>query len=154
MVSTIHFGSILVASLENISTSQDGWLHDATINIHHGKSHWNQEPQKSTKSFPEEIQMFCAFKKSYSAVPQEFLWNGKCPHKEETWAISYFFEDSAGKAVTVTSERYTQMLREYLLPIVEEKGISSYHFQQDGATSHTARVAMALLREKFPGKLI
>ena len=66
----------------------------------------------------------------------------------------YFFEDSAGNTVTVTSERYTQMLREYFFPIIEEKGMGSYHFQQDGATSHTARVSMALLREKFPGKLI
>ena len=32
--------------------------------------------------------------------------------------------------------------------------MGSYQFQRDGATRHTARVSMALLREKFPGILI
>ena len=53
------------------------------------------------------------------------------------WTL--FFEDFTGKIVTVTSELYTQILREYFSPITEEKGMGSYHFQQDGATSHTAR---------------
>ena len=46
------------------------------------------------------------------------------------------------------------MLRDYFFPNIEEKRMGSYHFEQDGATSHTTRVSMALLREKFPGKLI
>ena len=66
----------------------------------------------------------------------------------------YFFEDSTGSTVTVTSEGYSQVLKDYFLPIIEEKGMGSYHFHQDGATSHTARVPMPLLREKFPRKLI
>ena len=65
-----------------------------------------------------------------------------------------FFEDSAGSTVTLTSEGYTQVLNEYFFPIFEEKGMGSYLFHQNGATSHTARVLMPLLREKIPRKLI
>ena len=89
MVSTIHFDSILVERLEIISTFQDDWLHNTAINFHHGENYRNQESKKSTKSFSEEIQMCCTSKKSYSAVPQEFLRNGKHLHKEESRAISY-----------------------------------------------------------------
>ena len=46
------------------------------------------------------------------------------------------------------------MLKEYFFQIVEENSMESFHFQQDGATSHTARACMALLRERFRGKLI
>ena len=72
MVSTItlHFGSTLVESLEIISSFQDGWLHDTTINIHLREIYRNQESKKNTKSFSEDIQMCCTFKKSYSAVPK------------------------------------------------------------------------------------
>ena len=46
MVSTIHFGSILVESLKIISTFQDVWLHDTAINFHHGENYLNQSPKK------------------------------------------------------------------------------------------------------------
>ena len=89
MVSTIHFDSILVERLGIISTFQDDWLHDPAINLHHGESYPNQESKKGTTSFSEEIQMCCTFKKSYSAVSQEFLRNRKRPQKAESRAISY-----------------------------------------------------------------
>ena len=64
VVPSIHFGSMLVGSLKIISTFQDGWLYDTAINIHHGENFRNQEPQKSTKSFSEEIQMCSSFKEA------------------------------------------------------------------------------------------
>ena len=72
--------SILVKSLEIISTFQDDCLHDTANNIHHRENYRNQESRKSTKSFSEEIQVCCTFKKSYSAVPQKLLQNRKLPH--------------------------------------------------------------------------
>ena len=46
------------------------------------------------------------------------------------------------------------MLEDLVYPIVSEKGMNEFHFQQDGAPCHTARTVMASLRSKFPGKLI
>ena len=76
----------------------------------------------------------------------------RCPAQEIIGP--YFLEDHSGNAVTVNAERYLQMLIEYLFPKVVEKGMDTFHFQQDGATCHTARISMPALRNKFPGKLI
>ncbi|XP_039292755.1 uncharacterized protein LOC120353366 [Nilaparvata lugens] len=69
----------------------------------------------------------------------------------------YFFEDD-NITVTVTSERYVTMLQTFLQPeleeLVEEQDLGEIWFQQDGATAHTARISMDLLREMFPGRLI
>ncbi|XP_039280784.1 uncharacterized protein LOC120350607 [Nilaparvata lugens] len=69
----------------------------------------------------------------------------------------YFFEDD-NIAVTVTSERYVTMLQTFLQPkleeLAEEQDLGEIWFQQDGATAHTARISMDLLREMFPGRLI
>ena len=46
------------------------------------------------------------------------------------------------------------MLNEYLLPKLVEKGIDSFHLQQDGVTCHTESISLAALRNKFHGKLI
>ena len=68
----------------------------------------------------------------------------------------YFFEDSEGAAVTVTSERYVAMLRNFCEPELRRRRIdlSSIWFQQDGATAHTARASMNVLREMFPQHVI
>jgi hypothetical protein len=46
------------------------------------------------------------------------------------------------------------MLRNFLEPRLNELGNASLWFQQDGATAHTARASMEVLREIFPGRLI
>ena len=46
------------------------------------------------------------------------------------------------------------MIQEYLLPQLEDFDTQNLWFQQDGATPHTAREAMAKLRTAFPGRLI
>ena len=65
----------------------------------------------------------------------------------------YFFEES-GETVTVTSNRYCEMLENFLWPRLEEFDDSEdFWFQQDGATAHTAR-SLGILREMFPSRLI
>jgi len=56
--------------------------------------------------------------------------------------------------VTVTSDRYIEMLENFLRPQLEEMDVADAWFQQDGATAHTAWRSMQVLREMFPGKLI
>ena len=61
----------------------------------------------------------------------------------------YFFVDENDRQVTVDGERYRAMLEDYLWPELDELDISDMWFQQDGATSHTARVTIDLLKGKF-----
>jgi len=67
-----------------------------------------------------------------------------------------FFEDNEGAAVTVTSECYVAMLRNFCEPELRHRGIdpSSVWFQQDGATAHTARASMSVLGEMFKQHII
>ena len=68
-----------------------------------------------------------------------------------------FFEDE-NRTVTVTSARYVVMLETYLHhrleEIAEEHDLGDVWFQQDGATAHTARISLAVLRQMFPGRLV
>lgn len=68
----------------------------------------------------------------------------------------YFFENNRENAVTVNSDRYVAMLREFLVPQLHQLGINrnDVWFQQDGATCHTSGQSMMVLRELFPGRLI
>jgi hypothetical protein len=45
------------------------------------------------------------------------------------------------------------MLQNFFIPQLAQYGVTGY-FQQDGATSHTARVSMNILKELFPNRLI
>ena len=56
--------------------------------------------------------------------------------------------------VTVNGERYRAMLEDYLWPELDKLDINDMWFQQDGATSHTARVTIDLLKGKFGERLI
>ncbi|KAF7272594.1 hypothetical protein GWI33_014633, partial [Rhynchophorus ferrugineus] len=49
----------------------------------------------------------------------------------------YFFENDQGVAVTVTTERYHDMIRNFLVSEMDEQGTQDVWFQQDGATVHT-----------------
>lgn len=68
----------------------------------------------------------------------------------------YFFEDVSGRAVTVRAHNYCEMIREFLVPALQEYrgNTSRVWFQQDGATCHTANVSIELLKSVFPEKLI
>lgn len=64
----------------------------------------------------------------------------------------YFFNEGE----TVNSSVYCRMIDEFLVPQLQvfPGRNNRTHFQQDGATAHTARVSMSKLRDIFPGKLI
>lgn len=66
----------------------------------------------------------------------------------------YFFKNEEGRNVTVNGARYRAMITDYLLPEIEARNLNDIWFQQDGATCHTARATMALLREHFDEQLI
>ena len=66
----------------------------------------------------------------------------------------YFFKNKANQNVTVNGKRYRTMLTDYVLPEIQAHGHGKLWFQQDGATSHTARETMNLLRNHFGEHLI
>ena len=68
----------------------------------------------------------------------------------------YFFEDEAGRSVTVNSARYTEMLPTFLELELQRLDVENQTllFHPDGATAHTARTAMQVLNEMFPAHLI
>nr|CAH7733486.1 unnamed protein product [Callosobruchus chinensis] len=62
----------------------------------------------------------------------------------------YFFETDDGNAVTVTGERYREMIQTFLIQAIRNE--PELWFQQDGATPHTAGATM--LRQVFGDRLI
>jgi hypothetical protein len=68
----------------------------------------------------------------------------------------YFFEDDSGKTVTVNSQRYVHMIQTFLTQQLLEfhENTDNVWFQQDGATSHTARIAMDAVNGLFQNRLI
>ena len=66
----------------------------------------------------------------------------------------YFFVDDNDRHVAVNGERYRAMLKDYLWPELDELDINDMWFQPDGATSHTARVTIDLLKGKFGERVI
>jgi hypothetical protein len=68
----------------------------------------------------------------------------------------YFFEDEAGRAVTINSAGYIEMLRTFLEPELQRPGVETQTLllQQDGAAVHIASTAMRVLNEMFPTSVI
>uniref|UniRef100_A0A8C5MM42 DUF4817 domain-containing protein n=1 Tax=Leptobrachium leishanense TaxID=445787 RepID=A0A8C5MM42_9ANUR len=67
----------------------------------------------------------------------------------------YFFENDREQAVTVNAQRYSEMLHSFVIPQLRQHGMNNETlFQQDGATSHTARVSMNVLNNVFPNRVI
>ncbi|KAJ4429308.1 hypothetical protein ANN_26312 [Periplaneta americana] len=66
-----------------------------------------------------------------------------------------FFENEAGNALTVNSVQYVEMIQNFF---TQQFGLFSVNentlFQQDGATSHTARISMDAVNALFPGRVI
>ena len=50
--------------------------------------------------------------------------------------------------------RHREMITNFLWPELEDMDVGDMWFQQDGATCHTANETMALLRNKFNGRVI
>jgi hypothetical protein len=60
----------------------------------------------------------------------------------------YFVEDENGRTATVTSDLYVHMLTDFVFSALRNLGPdpAAVYFQQDGATAHTARQSINLLR--------
>ncbi|GFV37600.1 hypothetical protein TNCV_4982221 [Trichonephila clavipes] len=88
-----------------------------------------------TPLHPEKLTVWCA------------LWAGGI-------IGPYFFKNDEGHNVTVNGDRYRAMITIFFIPELNNHDVQELWFQQDGATCHTARATIDLLKDTFGDRLI
>ncbi|GFT62438.1 transposable element Tc3 transposase [Trichonephila clavipes] len=66
----------------------------------------------------------------------------------------YFFKNDEGHNVTVNGDRYRAMITNFFIPELNNHDVLELWFLQDGATCHTARATIDLLKDTFVDHLI
>ncbi|GFW51493.1 uncharacterized protein TNCV_4211711 [Trichonephila clavipes] len=108
------------------------------LNGYVNKQNWNEaNPQVyvETPLHPEKLTIWCA------------LWAGGI-------IGPYFFKNDEGHNVTVNGDRYRAMITNFFIPELNNDDVQELWFQQDGATCHTARATIDLLKDTFGDGLI
>ncbi|GFW19589.1 putative DD41D transposase [Trichonephila clavipes] len=59
----------------------------------------------------------------------------------------YFFKNDEGHNVTVNGDRYRAMITNFFIPELNNHDVLELWFQQDGATCHTSRATIDLLKD-------
>ncbi|GFT13581.1 putative DD41D transposase [Trichonephila clavipes] len=96
------------------------------------------------------------------ANPQVYVETPLHPEKLTVWCAlwaggiigPYFFKNDEGHNVTVNGDRYRAMITNFFIPELNNHDVQELWFQQDGATSHTARATIDLLKDTFGDGLI
>ncbi|GFU88792.1 hypothetical protein TNCV_4444691 [Trichonephila clavipes] len=63
--------------------------------------------------------------------------------------VESFFKNDEGHNVTVNGDRYRAMITNFFIPELNNYDVQELWFQQDGATCHTARATIDLLKDTF-----
>ncbi|GFU96969.1 uncharacterized protein TNCV_3319321 [Trichonephila clavipes] len=100
--------------------------------------------------------------KTTSANPQVYVETPLHPEKLTVWCAlwvggiigPYFFKNDEGHNVTVNGDRYRAMITNFFIPELNSHDVQELWFQQDGATCHTARATIDLLKGTFGDRLI
>ncbi|GFU36275.1 putative DD41D transposase [Trichonephila clavipes] len=96
------------------------------------------------------------------ANPQVYVETPLHPEKLTVWCAlwaggiigPYFFKNDEGHNVTVNGDRYRAMITNFFIPELNNHDVQELWFQQDGATYHTARATIDLLKDTFGDHLI
>ncbi|GFU40545.1 transposable element Tc3 transposase [Trichonephila clavipes] len=96
------------------------------------------------------------------ANPQVYVETPLHPEKLTVWCAlwaggiigPYFFKNDEGHNVTVNVDRYRAMITNFFIPELNNHDVQELWFQQDGATCHTARATIDLLKDTFGDRLI
>ncbi|GFV64101.1 putative DD41D transposase [Trichonephila clavipes] len=96
------------------------------------------------------------------ANPQVYVETPLHQEKLVVWCVlwaggiigPYFFKNNEGHNVTVNGDRYRAMITNFFIPELNNHDVQELWFQQDGATCHTARATIELLKDKFGDHLI
>ncbi|GFU10662.1 uncharacterized protein TNCV_1773311 [Trichonephila clavipes] len=95
----------------------------------------NPQVYVETPLHPERLTVWCA------------LWAGGIIRP-------YFFKNDEGHNITVNGDRYRAMITNFFIPELNNHDVQELWFQQDGATCHTARATIDLLKDMFGDRLI
>ncbi|GFU51118.1 transposase [Trichonephila clavipes] len=95
----------------------------------------NPQVHVETPLHPEKLTVWCA------------LWAGGI-------IGPYFCKNDEGHNVTVNGDRYRDMITNFFIPELNNHDVQELWFQQDGATCHTARATIDLLKDTFGDRLI
>ncbi|GFT87485.1 hypothetical protein TNCV_2395871 [Trichonephila clavipes] len=68
------------------------------------------------------------------------------------WSV--LFKNDEGHNVTVNGDRHRAMITNFFIPESNNHDVQELWFQQDGATCHTARATIDLLKDTFGDRLI
>ncbi|GFX06962.1 uncharacterized protein TNCV_1202771 [Trichonephila clavipes] len=63
--------------------------------------------------------------------------------------VESFFKNDGGYNVTVNGDRYRATITNFFIPELNNHDVQELWFQQDGATCHTARATIDLLKDTF-----
>ncbi|GFX32925.1 transposase [Trichonephila clavipes] len=96
------------------------------------------------------------------ANPQVYVETPLHPKKLTVWCAlwtggiigPYFFKNDEGHNVTVNGDRYRALITNFFIPESNNHDVQELWFQQDGATCHTARATIDLLKDTFVDRLI
>ncbi|GFV89948.1 probable cation-transporting ATPase 13A3 [Trichonephila clavipes] len=95
------------------------------------------------------------------ANPQVYVETPLHPEKLTVWCalwaggiIGPYFKNDEGQNVTVNGDRYRAMMTNFFIPELNNHDVQELWFQQDGATCHTARATIYLLKDTFDDRLI
>ncbi|GFV86298.1 putative transposase [Trichonephila clavipes] len=95
------------------------------------------------------------------ANPQVYVETPLHPEKLTVWCalwaggiIGPYFKNDEGHNVTVNGDRYRVMITNFFIPELNNHDVQELWFQQDGATCHTARATIDLLKDTFGDHLI
>ncbi|GFU89116.1 uncharacterized protein TNCV_2895641 [Trichonephila clavipes] len=68
--------------------------------------------------------------------------------------VESFFKNDEGHNVTVNGDRYRAMITNFFIPELNNHDVQELWFQQNGATCHTARATIDLLKDTLGDRLI
>ncbi|GFU31016.1 hypothetical protein TNCV_1389691 [Trichonephila clavipes] len=64
------------------------------------------------------------------------------------------FKNDEGHNVTVNGDQYRAMITNFFIPELNNHDVQELWFKQDGATCHTARATIDLLKDTFGDRLL
>ncbi|GFV78561.1 transposable element Tc3 transposase [Trichonephila clavipes] len=92
------------------------------------------------------------------ANPQVYVETPLHPEKLTVWCTLWaggiLLQNDEGHNVTVNGDRYRAMITNFFIPELNNHDVQELWFQQDGATCHTARATIDLLKDPFGDRLI
>ncbi|GFU57275.1 uncharacterized protein TNCV_3634651 [Trichonephila clavipes] len=126
-----------IASVWEVSKQSNTieYLPVRAVQMKSGQSEANPQVYVETPLHPEKLTVWCA------------LWAGGI-------IGPYFFKNDGSHNVTVNGDRYRAMITNFFIPELNNHDVQELCFQQDGATCHTARAIIDLLKDTFGDRLI